>query len=155
MAEHHPSPDNLERLMAAGFQPTGTWVSHNGKVTCDGNIPSGPGVYAFLVGREVRYVGSAQSSLRDRMTSYERRQENQSSTRPVHIGLGDAIGSGLKVAVYTLTVRPALETGRHGLPVDYLVGLEAGLIQDIKPAWNRRGRKLLLDELPLDGSDNE
>jgi hypothetical protein len=33
------------------------------------------------------------------------------------------------------------------LPIDYTVGLEAGLIQVIDPAWNRRGRRLVLDDI--------
>ena len=49
--------------------------------------------------------------------------------------------------VHTLVIDQPLQDGLDGLPIDYTVGLEAGLIQVIDPTWNRRGRKLVLDEI--------
>jgi hypothetical protein len=57
--------------------------------------------------------------------------------------------------VYILAIAPVIELGRHGLPVNYLIGLEAGLIEKLDPAWNRRGRKVVLEERPLDEPDDK
>ena len=111
-------------------------------------MPTSPGVYLFIVGGVVQYVGSAQKSLHSRMRSYERRQRDPKSNRPVHTALRKAIGGSLPVEVHTLVIdQPARTCVLGGLPIDYAVGLEAGLIEAIDPAWNRRGRKSVLDKI--------
>jgi hypothetical protein len=99
----------------------------------------------------VHYVGSAQGSLHGRMRNYESQQRRGTSGRPVHAKLREAIDSGISVEVHTLEILQPLQEGLHGLPIDYTVGLEAGLIRVINPAWNRRGRSMLLDD--IDDSD--
>jgi hypothetical protein len=117
-------------------------------------VPKAPGVYLFIAGGIVKYVGSAQKSLHARMKSYERRQRDQKltllvpqSTRPIHRELGKAIDGHKAVEVHTLVIPNPLQDGVDGLPIDYAIGLEAGLIQAVNPAWNRRGRTLLLDDI--------
>ena len=138
----------LDRLKAGGFTNSGTWKrSGQEPPHCEGPIPSEPGVYVFVQGGRIRYVGAAQKRLSSRIKSYERRQRDQSSNRPVHVALTKAVTKTEVVEVYTRVITPPIQVTFDGLPIDYLVGLEAGLIEEFKPAWNRRGRKLVLDEI--------
>ncbi len=120
-------------------------MCHDGNVTCTGQVPTGPGLYVFVGNGKVLYVGAAQNSLQKRMRSYVRRQRNKSSNRPVHVALAKAMETGLQVEVYTLEIAQVMELGPYGLPVNYLVGMEAGIIQELNPAWNRRGVTLIVD----------
>jgi hypothetical protein len=138
----------LARLRAGGFTNSGTWRRIDQKTPrCEGKIPREPGVYIFVEHNCIRYIGAAQNGLQRRMKSYERRQCDLSSPRPVHRALAKAVTATDVVEVYTLVIIGASEVGNEGLPVDRLVGLEAGLIEEFKPAWNRRGRKLILDKI--------
>jgi hypothetical protein len=140
--------ERLRNLIAAKFERTGTWRRNKQmQAICEGSIPPAPGVYLFIVGGVIHYVGSAQESLLSRIKSYERRQRDRTSARPVHVELGIAIDGSLPVEVHTLVIDQPLQYGLDGLPIDYTVGLEAGLIQAIDPAWNRRGRRLVLDDI--------
>jgi hypothetical protein len=143
--------ERINNLIAAKFEKTGTWRrNEQQQAICDGSVPTSPGVYLFIVGGVVRYVGSAQRSLFARMKSYERRQRDRTSTRPVHAELGRAIDGSLPVEVHTLVIDQPARTcsdALGGLPIDYAVGLEAGLIEAIDPDWNRRGRRSVLDEI--------
>ena len=67
------------------------------------------------------------------------------STRPVHAELGRAIDGNMPVEIHTMVIDQPSRS--DGLPIDYAVGLEAGLIEALDPAWNRRGRKSVLDEI--------
>jgi hypothetical protein len=140
--------EHLSSPIAEKFEKTGTWRrNEQGQAICDGPIPTSPGVYLFIVGGAVKYVGSALKSLHSRMRSYERRQRDQKSRRPVHLQLGRAIEKHSIVEVHTLVIKNPIKSDPTGLPIDYAIGLEAGLIQALDPEWNRRGRKLVLDDI--------
>ena len=151
-----PTDIDLDRLIAARFEHTGTWRRNEvGNAVCEGRPPDAPEVYVFVVDRTVRYVGSAQKSLSARMQSYARRQQQRDkdklqSNRLVHRKLGEAIDKkNAVVDVYTLVINDPIENER-GLPVDHAIGLEGGLIRAVDPAWNRQGRKkkrLVLDDI--------
>jgi hypothetical protein len=55
---------NRERLIAGGFTRVGVWRRDDtlGAIRFDGEaaLPRAPGVYAYVVDDEIRYVGSAQ-----------------------------------------------------------------------------------------------
>ena len=136
----------LDQLRKAGFGANGEWKRRDGRVFCDGQVPDLPGVYLFVIGTDIRYVGSALKSLARRMRSYERRQATDSSDRAVHAGLKAAIDGKHPVHVLTLSGVPVLTTCADGLPCNYLLGLESGLIETLNPAWNRRGRRLVVEE---------
>jgi hypothetical protein len=58
-------------------------------------------------------------------------------------GVRAALKNHQQVSVYTLAI-PKLKQyfNRKGLPVDYLIGLESGLIKRLDPEWN--GRKKII-----------
>lgn len=115
----------LDQLTRAGFVRSGCFRLG----VYEGTAPAEPGVYAFVVGAAVMYVGSAQRSLGRRIGSYSRVRHKP--PRRVHVGLATTI------VVDVFTVVPA-DGDFAGLPVNTIAGLEIGLIRAIRPVWNRR-----------------
>lgn len=143
----------LNDLTDLGFKLIAEWHLHeDGLVSLVGRVPAEVGIYLFVVDARVRYVGSAADGLGHRMRSYSRRQNSNPAGRPVHEGLSSALKAGENVQVFTLAVPAEARTAWGKLPVSALLGIEAALIEDLHPLWNRRGRKLVLetDEVPGD-----
>lgn len=131
-----------------GFVLTGTfrWTGSCVLETAE-KIPKVRAIYAFVRGDEVLYVGAA-TDLRRRLGAYRRRQQHGSRRRrPVHGLLTEALGKSA-VQVFTRTFDEEHGTF-DGLPVDLLIGVEAGLIATTNPIWNRRGVRRLAVELPV------
>jgi hypothetical protein len=97
-----------------------------------------------MVDRKVRYVGSAER-LASRLASYLRHQnrrhqisESSKKRRVVHTEMREALYEGHEVEIFAFAI-PRRPTDCNGLPIDPLLGIEAGLIMTLKPTWNRRG----------------
>jgi hypothetical protein len=56
--------------------------------------------------------------------------------RPVHKGIRDALKKGDEVTVFTPDLKGPRLIQSEGMPLDRLVGIEAGLIETINPHWN-------------------
>jgi hypothetical protein len=132
---------SLAQLKKAGFSKSGVFLRFAGTVSLSGVIPDNPGVYRFVIDRNVRYVGKAEGSLRRRLRGYENGLRKRLVKRPVHKGILETLDGGKNVDVYTLTFTIKQQLFyRKGLPVDYLVGVEAGLIDQLDEGhWNPFG----------------
>jgi hypothetical protein len=128
---------SLAELKKAGFKKSATFELLEGNVTLSGSLPNDPGIYLFVIGGEVRYVGKTDRSLHSRLRAYEKRLRKDLPRRQVHEGILGSIERKEIVDVYTLTITGRRFFQRDSLPVDYLVGLEAGLIENLDhPHWN-------------------
>ncbi len=126
-----------EVLLRAGFQFLGEWTQDpESTIKLDAKAPSAPGVYAFVVDDTVYYVGLTNNGLRTRLDQYRRGHEGQRTNARVNKLIGKTLADGQRVKVLVATPEP-LEW--HGLPVNTAAGLEAGLIQMTRPAWNIMG----------------
>ena len=129
-------------LVAGGFARTGVWVMAESsgfiRLVTETPVSHEPGVYAFIVEEDVRYIGSAQRGLHRRFRQYEI-SKTLMTTHRVRQEILAVLSSSHEVAV--LTMVPAPMTLDSGLPLDSVVGLEAGLIRAFQPAWNLRGRQ--------------
>jgi len=105
-------------------------------IKLDAKAPAEPGVYAFVVDDGVAYVGLTQSGLQIRLDQYRRGHQRQRTSARVNRLTGKTLAGGKRVKVLVATPEP-LEW--HGLPVNTAAGLEAGLIQQLRPAWNILG----------------
>jgi hypothetical protein len=138
--EHsNPIEPGTAQLVAGGFVRAGVWRRDetSGSICFEGAelLPREAGVYAYAVAGVVRYVGSAQRGLRNRLRHYEIAK----TLRVVHRIRQEILALlavGQEVEVFTM-VPPPMTLG--GLPVDSVAGLEEGLIRAWHPAWNRRG----------------
>lgn len=129
---------DLEKLIAAGFHKAGCWIATDSAdlkgIDMDTPCPRDAGVYAFVAGGTVRYVGSAQRGLHSRFRRYATTETMRTSVRV----RGKILGCLLEqesVEIYTLIPPPFVW---NSLPVDLIAGIEEGLIRSMRPAWNRR-----------------
>ena len=128
----------LDGLIDAGFVHAGRWTKF--EVTTKLNLDE-PGVYAFVVDGEVKYIGKTDRSLSARFRSHRERTEDaeQDDRLPVHFRLAETIYGGRAVEIYVL-LGAGQTTMWRGLPVDVLSGLEAALIRQFDPPYNRVSR---------------
>lgn len=132
-----PATTSWEVLLRANFKFVGEWGSGAGDdIQLDAKAPVEPGVYAFVLNEQVVYVGLTQTGLRTRLNHYRLGHERQRTSARVKGLIVAALAAGARIKVLVATP-PASEW--NGLPVNTAAGLEAGLIQMIRPRWNIRG----------------
>ena len=122
---------NLEQLLAHGFRHIGDWRTASCRVHRISWIKRKPGVYAFVVDGQVRYVGKA-DQLHKRLRNYSNRcvrAATSKALRACHVEIVRSIEAGLIVAVYALALDPSDDTTNWDL--------ERRLIQQLSPPWNR------------------
>lgn len=126
-----------EVLLRAGFVLLGEWVQDgDGAIELHAEAPAEPGVYAFVVDGIVSYVGLTNNGLKARLHQYQVGYKGQKTNARVKGLIIRALSDGWRVKVLVATPAPL---DWHGLPVSTAAGLEAGLIQMIRPAWNIMG----------------
>jgi hypothetical protein len=130
-------------LRAGGFQDGPHWPSGNDPDAFArflSEIPTAPGVYAFIVNDQVHYLGKAQKQgIRNRLRKYTIAKSRGPTADRIRSGIAQALIAGHKVRVLYLT--PATKSvWRDNLPINLIDGIEAGLIQELLPIWNMRGR---------------
>lgn len=124
-------------LLHAGFVFLGEWVQDgDGAIKLHAKAPAEPGVYAFVVGDIVSYVGLTNNGLKVRLHQYQIGYKGQKTNARVKKLIVKALLDGQRVKVVIATPE-SLEW--NGLPVSTAAGLEYGLIQMIRPAWNIMG----------------
>jgi hypothetical protein len=133
-----PRADTLSAVLTdAGFQLIGEWIQDPvTKIRFDGKAPSTPGVYAFTVDEIVVYVGLTLTGLRTRFDQYRRGHKGQKTSSRINGRIGQTLRDGKKVRVLVATPQ---RSEWQDLPVNTAAGLEAGLIEMIRPSWNIRG----------------
>jgi hypothetical protein len=136
---------HTERLLAGGFVRAGVWrvVSDVFRLESVAALPRDAGVYAYVVDGTVCYVGSAQSGLHVRLRHYEIARTLRTAHR-VREKIKELLADEKnihKVEVFILVPRPLYW---RGLPINMVAGVEEGLIRELKPIWNIRGRAGLL-----------
>lgn len=128
-----------ERLTASGFSLSARWeLQANSRVQLIGEPPKQPGVYAFAVDGEVCYVGKTQNGIAKRLRNYEIVKKKKRQGFHIKTLIRKALKSGSEVTVLTIVNLKPIRW--RGLPVDLIPGLEMGLIHELDPQWNRRGR---------------
>ena len=126
-----------EVLTNAGFQYLGEWThDQESVIRLDAKAPTESGVYAFVVDDVVVYVGLTLSSLRTRFDQYRRGHKGQRTSARINGRISQTLLDGKRVKVLVATPEPQ---EWQDLPVNTAAGLEAGLIQMIRPSWNIRG----------------
>ncbi|HEX4165012.1 MAG TPA: GIY-YIG nuclease family protein [Bryobacteraceae bacterium] len=137
-AEPAPREDTSWKVLTdAGFLYLGEWTHDpESLIRFDAKAPSAPGVYAFVVDDIVVYVGLTLSGLRTRLDQYRRGHKGQKTSARINGRISKALQEGKQVKVLVATPEPQ---EWQELPVNTAAGLEAGLIQMIRPAWNIRG----------------
>jgi hypothetical protein len=125
-------------LTDAGFQFIGEWTQDpESQLQLDAKTPTVPGVYAFVVDDIVVYVGLTLSGLKTRLDQYRRGHKGQKTSSRINGCISQTL-SGKNVKVLVATPEPQ---EWKDFPVNTAAGLEAGLIEMIRPSWNIRGAR--------------
>ncbi len=115
----------------------GEWLPLlDGEFELSGQSPKDAGVYAFVLDNQIVYVGLSLSGLRSRLSQYRRGYDGQKTSARVKRLISEALASGKTVKVMIAIPE---SSGWNGLPVNTSAGLEAGLIRQIRPEWNKHG----------------
>lgn len=129
-------PLRVETLIEGGFTLAGRWMlSKANDLVPDRALPKGNGVYAFVKGDLVLYVGLATMGLAKRLYFYGKPGVSQLT----NIRLNSIIKAELEAAssINIYTAEPA-DLEWNGLPVHGSAGLELGLIKKYALPWNVR-----------------
>src|SRR6266851_6982296 len=128
-----------EVLTDAGFQFLGEWT-HDPEsiIRLDAKAPVAPGVYAFVVDDVVVYVGLTLSGLKTRFDQYRRGDKSQRTSARINARIFQTLQEGKQIKVLVATPEPS---DWQDLPVNTAAGLEAGLIEMIRPSWNIKGAR--------------
>jgi hypothetical protein len=133
--------DFFSQLAKMGFVECGEFILENGKVKANllesiGDPDSQHVLYAFIVDREVVYIGKTIRGLGSRMQNYCTPHKTQLTNTRNNVSIRDAINSGKHVKIYALPDNGLLHYG--GFHVNLAAGLEDALVHDLDPRWNGR-----------------
>jgi hypothetical protein len=116
-----------------GFRQAGTLRRRDQRTILTGELPRQCGVYAWVLGRRIVYVGYAWN-LRARTNAHRSNAFRKLRYPRRHlIELGRTLKAGAHIRIFIATPKPRTF---KGLPVNTALGLEDGLIGMLKPPWN-------------------
>ena len=122
-------------LVAQGFKDVGSWSATIHRLAAP-ELPSERGVYAFVVGEDVFYVGLASRSLRQRLNFYARPGRSQRTNVRLNGLIRQLIDEGDTVRILLAHPQDGMW---NGFRLSGPEGLEAALIEDFDLPWNMRG----------------
>lgn len=120
----------VDTLADNGFSFVGSWKTIDCRPHKAPWIKHQPGLYAFVVGDEVVYIGSARV-LHRRLRNYSRRafRDLNRAPRAAHSSIAGGVTGGIEIKVFA-KIMPEAERAA-------LLEAETALIQRIHPIWNR------------------
>jgi hypothetical protein len=116
-------------LFEQGFLHVGSWITSKSRPHRAEWIAYQPGIYAFVIGDSVMYLGRT-AFLSRRLRSYSRLAFTQSGGEPrdVYRKIAVCVEQGTEVMVFAKVVPNA--------SIDRLDALLGPLVADIDPIWN-------------------
>lgn len=131
---------SLDLLRTAGFEFLGDWqADEEGIKLSFAPVKGSATVYAFVVDDTLMYVGLTQRCFYNRMAGYRHGKASQVTNVRIRNLIRGALQNGSKVQVLAVSPSDALQW--RGLPINVAVGLEAGLIDLLKPIWNMLNKR--------------
>ena len=116
-----------------GFWEAGALRRPDRQTILTGEFPRQCGVYAWVLGRQIVYIGYAWN-LHARTNAHRRTTFRTLKYPRRHlIELAKALKAGERIRIFITTPKQRM---CNGLPVNTALGLEDGLIGLLKPAWN-------------------
>jgi hypothetical protein len=156
---------NSDWLLSKRFETVGQWrlSSKSNQFEFQCNATEVAGIYAFSVENYVHYIGSS-NNLQRRLTSYKRRvhrldertlasqsaalvdeqaEKKEIVERLVRREIRGTLRAGKEIQIDIFAPSRSLRFANNfdGMTLDLVAGLEMGLIQQLSPPWNIRGRE--------------
>jgi hypothetical protein len=136
----------VESIEKLGFREVGNWTLKDEEIFF---VPKREQtqkkiVYAFVVDNVVEYVGvTADGALEERMGGYQNPGKSQFTNIRINGKIKDLLNPKCKksVIVYAVSNDEIRQNIKETADfINFAVGLEAGLIKEIKPEWNIKGK---------------
>jgi hypothetical protein len=130
---------SLQRLEEIGFRCCGQWQPTEAggiRITLNEHANSTNALYAFVSKGEVLYIGKTTQQLRKRLYGYQNPRSTQATNIRGNAAISAALHTGKQIEVYVLPDHGLLRFG--GYHLNLAAGLEDSLINDLRPAWNKR-----------------
>ncbi|MDO9101906.1 MAG: GIY-YIG nuclease family protein [Candidatus Nitrotoga sp.] len=126
----------MNRLLDIGFEPTGHWLNHEGKLSFELTRHSTQTniLYAFVCDGAVMYVGKTIRTLATRMSGYKTPGKTQTTNINNNWRLLDALARGSAVEIMALPDNGLLHYGKFHL--NLAAALEDDIIRKLNPPWN-------------------
>lgn len=120
---------SIATLIDDGFQRIGAWRTAECRPHKLATIRYQSGLYVFVVGEMVMYVGKA-APLHRRLRNYTNRSFRNGNRLPrrVHVGINSSVAGGVEVLVFVKVI--------DGSTKSSLLPIEAALIRKLDPPWN-------------------
>lgn len=141
MSEEGKTPLSVAQLLSRGFVEFDGWLVTQDRLHAPRNLPAQRGVYAFAVDNQVMYIGLASRSIKQRLGFYIRPGAGQLTNVRLNSIIRQFASEGHVVRVL-IAHPPDLEW--NGFRMSGPEALEAALIEDFSPPWNRKGAASLL-----------
>ena len=119
----------LSALLEDEFEYVGAWRTADCRPHKLEWLKYKPGLYAFVIGDTVMYVGKA-VTLHRRLRNYGNRtfRNGKKAQRSAHIGIGASVAGTVEVSIYAKVIADATKSS--------LYPIEKALIRKFGPAWN-------------------
>lgn len=133
------APTALQRLEEIGFRRCGQWYSTDLggiRILLNEHASSANALYAFVSMGEVLYIGKTTQQLRRRLYGYQNPRSTQATNIRGNAAIAAALAASQSIDVYVLPDHGLLRFG--GFHLNLAAGLEDSLINDLRPAWNKR-----------------
>ncbi|ESZ56000.1 hypothetical protein X727_32995 [Mesorhizobium sp. L103C119B0] len=121
---------NISFLIEEGFMPVGSWRTADCRPHRDAAwVRHQPGLYAFVVGSAVMYIGLSET-LHRRLRRYGNRAFRNKNVpqRGPHINIALSVAGNIEVPIFAKVIPGATEA--------LLLPLETALIKALQPGWN-------------------
>jgi hypothetical protein len=130
-------PTLISTLVAKGFAHLGEWkLDGSNAIRLTGTAPTKPGVYVLDLDGEVVYVGVSERNLRQRLKFYAKPGPRQRTSIRINKLIFEHLKKGHSISV-SIVHPERIKWNDLEIPMDTAV--EAGLIQSLRPAWNKMG----------------
>jgi hypothetical protein len=144
---------SLTELMKHGFEKVGVWQLKETQlvyVICEDKediLNAKKILYAFVIGKEVKYIGKTYRTFKERMSGYANPGDSQKTNLDKNSKIKAELRKKREVLIYAfynqgLLIEGAKEVNRYGaIPFNLAAGLEDGFIEMFEPDWNVTNRR--------------
>ncbi|MFH6973458.1 GIY-YIG nuclease family protein [Neisseria sp. 23W00296] len=149
----------MNRLLEIGFEKAGYWVLNEAnelsyeltKFSKYKNI-----LYAFICGRDIKYIGKTVRTLDVRMYGYKSPKSTQTTNERNHELIKQLLLKNKEIEIFALPDNGLFHYGQFH--INLAAGLEDDLIGKIQPEWNGQRKSSQSTETPkynLDSKSDE
>ncbi len=127
---------NVSSLIEIGFESVGSWYLLDGALRHDVEhlADASPALYAFVINKEIKYVGKTTKTLKQRLYGYQKPGPTQATNIKVESKIRACLESSISVHIMAYHDTNPAKIGQFQLNLP--AGLEDDIIHQLSPEWN-------------------